>query len=49
MCIRDRTFPGYFREQIIPEHLDKLSVSFLVDTKQSFRGGTGPNLSLIHI
>lgn len=39
------TFPGYFREQIIPEHLDKLSVSFLVDTKQSFRGGTGPNIA----
>jgi adenosine kinase len=39
------TFPGYFREQIIPEHLDKLSVSFLVDTKESFRGGTGPNIA----
>ena len=39
------TFPGRFREQIIPEHLDKLSVSFLVDSKQSFRGGTGPNIA----
>jgi adenosine kinase len=39
------TFPGYFREQIIPEHLNKLSVSFLVDSKQSFRGGTGPNIA----
>jgi adenosine kinase len=39
------TFPGRFREQILPEHLGKLSVSFLVDSKQSFRGGTGPNIA----
>ena len=39
------TFPGRFREQILPEHLDKLSVSFLVDSKQSFRGGIGPNIA----
>ncbi|MCB0236454.1 MAG: carbohydrate kinase family protein, partial [Anaerolineae bacterium] len=39
------TFPGKFREQILPEHLNKLSVSFLVDSKQSFRGGTGPNIA----
>ncbi len=39
------TFPGRFREQILPEHLDKLSVSFLVDSKQSFRGGCGPNIA----
>jgi adenosine kinase len=39
------TFPGRFREQILPEHLNKLSVSFLVDSKQSFRGGTGPNIA----
>ncbi len=39
------TFPGRFREQILPEHLHKLSVSFLVDTKQSFWGGTGPNIA----
>lgn len=39
------TFPGRFREQILPEHLNKLSVSFLVDNKQSFRGGTGPNIA----
>jgi len=39
------TFPGYFRETILPEHLGKLSVSFLVDSKQSFRGGCGPNIA----
>lgn len=39
------TFPGHFREQILAEHLDKLSVSFLVDSKQSFRGGCGPNIA----
>lgn len=39
------TFPGRFREHILPEHLDKLSVSFLVDSKQSFRGGCGPNIA----
>lgn len=39
------TFPGRFREQILPEHLNKLSVSFLVDSKESFRGGTGPNIA----
>lgn len=39
------TFPGKFRDQILPEHLNKLSVSFLVDSKQSFRGGTGPNIA----
>jgi adenosine kinase len=39
------TFPGRFREQILPEHLNKLSVSFLVDSKQSFPGGTGPNIA----
>ncbi len=39
------TFPGRFQEQILPEHLNKLSVSFLVDSKQSFRGGTGPNIA----
>jgi len=39
------TFPGRFREQILPEHLHKLSVSFLVDSKESFWGGTGPNIA----
>ena len=25
------TFPGYFREHILPEHLESLSLSFLVN------------------
>ena len=24
-------FPGYFKDHILPEHLDKISLSFLVD------------------
>jgi adenosine kinase len=39
------TFPGYFREHILPDHLGKLSVSFLVDGKESYPGGCGPNIA----
>jgi adenosine kinase len=39
------TFPGYFREHILPDHLDKISVSFLVDTMIRQRGGTAPNIA----
>lgn len=39
------SFPGYFREHILPEHLDKISVSFLVDTMVRQRGGTAPNIA----
>lgn len=39
------TFPGYFRDHILPDHLGKLSVSFLVDSKESHRGGCGPNIA----
>lgn len=39
------TFPGYFREHILPDHLGKLSVSFLVDSKESHWGGCGPNIA----
>ncbi|MEA3337504.1 MAG: carbohydrate kinase family protein [Chloroflexota bacterium] len=39
------TYPGYFKDQILPEHIDKLSVSFLADTKESYMGGTGPNIA----
>jgi len=39
------TFPGIFTEQILPEHLDRLSVSFLVDTMEKRRGGCGPNIA----
>lgn len=39
------SFPGYFREHILPEHLDKISISFLVDTMVRQRGGTAPNIA----
>ena len=33
------TFPGYFRENILPDKLDKISLSFLVDNMTRQRGG----------
>jgi adenosine kinase len=38
-------FPGYFREHILPEHINKLSVSFLVDSLKKQRGGCAPNIA----
>ena len=26
------TFPGFFRDHILPDHLDSISLSFLVDS-----------------
>ncbi len=39
------SFPGYFREHILPDKLESLSLSFLVDTMIRRRGGTAPNIS----
>ncbi len=39
------TFPGLFREQILPEKLDSLSLSFLVDTLHRHRGGIAGNIA----
>lgn len=39
------TFPGLFREQILPEKLDSLSLSFLVDTMVRHRGGIAANIA----
>lgn len=39
------SFPGFFRDHILPEHLDKISVSFLVDSMVRQRGGTAPNIA----
>jgi len=39
------SFPGKFADQILPEHLSRLSVSFLVDTMDKRRGGCGPNIA----
>jgi adenosine kinase len=39
------SFPGYFRDHILPEHLEKISLSFLVDDMIKQRGGTAPNIA----
>lgn len=39
------SFPGYFKDHIIPEKLDSISLSFLVDHMVRQRGGTAPNIS----
>ena len=39
------SFPGKFTEHILPEHLARLSVSFLVDTMEKRRGGCAPNIA----
>ena len=39
------SFPGYFREHILPEKMDILSVSFLVDSLKRQRGGCATNIA----
>jgi adenosine kinase len=39
------SFPGYFRDHIVPEHLESISLSFLVDTMVKQRGGIAPNIA----
>jgi adenosine kinase len=39
------TFPGSFTEHLLPEHLQRLSVSFLVDDMDKRRGGCAPNIA----
>jgi adenosine kinase len=38
------SFPGRFTEQFLPEHLERISLSFLVDTMDKRRGGCAPNI-----
>jgi adenosine kinase len=38
-------FPGRFREHILPDQLDHLSVSFLVDSMRKQRGGCATNIA----
>ena len=38
-------FPGKFTEHILPEHLDRISLSFLVDSMDKRRGGVAPNIA----
>ena len=39
------SFPGSFTEHILPEHLSRVSLSFLVDTMDKRRGGCAPNIA----
>lgn len=39
------TFPGYFREHILPDRLESISLSFLVDSMVRERGGIAPNIA----
>lgn len=39
------TFPGLFHEQILPERLQNISLSFLVDSMTRQRGGIAPNIA----
>jgi adenosine kinase len=39
------TFPGYFKDHILPEKIESISVSFLVDSMTRQRGGIGPNIA----
>jgi adenosine kinase len=38
-------FPGKFREQLLPECLDSISLSFLVESMVRLRGGIAPNIA----
>lgn len=39
------TFPGHFRDHIMPDRLERLSLSFLVDTLVRRRGGCAANIA----
>lgn len=39
------SFPGRFTEHFLPDHLNRVSLSFLVDTMDKRRGGCGPNIA----
>jgi adenosine kinase len=38
-------FPGKFREQLLPESLQSISLSFLVESMVRLRGGIAPNIA----
>jgi len=38
-------FPGRFREHILPDQIDHVSLSFLVDSMRKERGGCAPNIA----
>jgi len=39
------SFPGSFTEHILPEHIERVSLSFLVDSMDKRRGGCAPNIA----
>jgi len=39
------TFPGLFKEHILTERLDSISLSFLVESMSKQRGGVAPNIA----
>ena len=39
------SFPGKFTEHLMPEHVSRVSLSFLVDSMEKRRGGCGPNIA----
>jgi adenosine kinase len=38
-------FPGYFRDHILTDHLETISLSFLVESMTRQRGGIAPNIA----
>ena len=39
------SFPGSFTEHFLPEHMNRVSLSFLVDSMDKRRGGCAPNIA----
>ena len=39
------SFPGSFTDHLLPEHLKRVSLSFLVDSMDKRRGGCAPNIA----
>ncbi len=39
------SFPGTFTEHLLPDHLSRVSLSFLVDSMDKRRGGCAPNIA----
>jgi adenosine kinase len=39
------SFPGKFTEHFLPEHMNRVSLSFLVDSMDKRRGGCAPNIA----
>jgi adenosine kinase len=39
------SFPGKFTDHFLPDHIDRVSLSFLVDSMDKRRGGCAPNIA----